>query len=196
MSSQSLIQKDPQPDAKYFSSYKSNEVDKTSFNYCTTLTSLLLCWDRLGRAMANAFAGNANSIAWDLVKENGEKDPCKKNPLEGIETCWEKDCLRKDTIFIFIFWGCGLAFLFFGLWVFYGSGSFFLKGTVGCSNFWIGQFDKKKLSGWAELMCKPACTLAPEENEEQLSGPLFVAELMKSCACAQAFRPNRACLYG
>ncbi len=32
-------------------------------------------------------------------------------------------------------WACGLALLFFGLWVFCGSRSFFLIGTVGCSNF-------------------------------------------------------------
>jgi hypothetical protein len=51
------------------------------------------------------------------VKENGEEEPCKKNPLEVIKTlkkeeelCLkrknvfkEKMCLRKDTIFIFIF---------------------------------------------------------------------------------------------
>ncbi len=78
------------------------------------------------------------------MKENGKEDPCEKNPLEVIETCSEIKknceglCLRKDTIFIFIFlrlWACGLILLFFGLWVFCGSSSFFLEGTVGCNNF-------------------------------------------------------------
>jgi hypothetical protein len=32
-------------------------------------------------------------------------------------------------------WACGLTLLFFGLWVFYGSSGFFLKKTMGCSNF-------------------------------------------------------------
>jgi len=32
-------------------------------------------------------------------------------------------------------WACGLALLFFGLWVFYGSSGFFLKKTMGCNNF-------------------------------------------------------------
>jgi hypothetical protein len=32
-------------------------------------------------------------------------------------------------------WACGLTLLFFELWVFYGSNSFFLKGRVGYNNF-------------------------------------------------------------
>jgi hypothetical protein len=32
-------------------------------------------------------------------------------------------------------WACGLALLVFGLWVFYGNNSFFLKGIVDYNNF-------------------------------------------------------------
>ncbi len=41
MSSQSLIWKDPWPNAKYFFTYKSNKVNKASFDHFTALTSLL-----------------------------------------------------------------------------------------------------------------------------------------------------------
>jgi hypothetical protein len=50
--------------------------------YCPHVSPTSL--DRLGWAMADAFAGNASAVAWDPVKENGEEDPCKKNPLEVI----------------------------------------------------------------------------------------------------------------
>ncbi len=85
-----------------------------------------------------------------------------------------------------------LALLFFGLWVFCGSSSFFLKGTVGYSNFWIGQSGKKKLSRRAERSgCASRLALRPLSGpEERLSGPLFVAECTKLCSCAQALCPR------
>jgi hypothetical protein len=52
----------------------------------------------------------------------------------------EELCLKRRTMFKahnFYFlrlWACGLALLFFGLWVFYGSNSFFLKGTTDYNN--------------------------------------------------------------
>jgi hypothetical protein len=76
MSFQFLIRKDPQPDAKYFSSYKSNKVDKTSFDHCITLRSFLLQWDRLSRAMEDVFASNASIVAWNLCE--GE---CRRRPM-------------------------------------------------------------------------------------------------------------------
>jgi hypothetical protein len=77
-----------------------------------------------------------------------------------------KNCVYGRTQFYFYFlrlWACGLALLFFGLWVFCGS-SFFLKGTVGCSNCWIGQFGKKELSGRAERMWKRPCTSTSQRS--------------------------------
>jgi hypothetical protein len=117
------------PNAKYFSSYKSNKVDNVSFDRCIALTSLLLWWDRLGQAMANAFVG----MRVLLFETLGNWDMLRKEEL------WRRTVFKEGHNFYIYFlrlWACGLALLFFGLWVF--CGSFFLKGTVGCNNFWIG----------------------------------------------------------
>ncbi len=112
MSSQSLTWKDSQPNAKYFSSYKSNKV---SFDHCTALTSLLLWWDRLGRAMANAFVGNASVVAWDPHEGEWRRRPMYEKSFGGDWDMLRKEDLTKtmfkDTIFIFI------CFSVVGMWV-------------------------------------------------------------------------------
>jgi hypothetical protein len=145
----------------------------------TSLRKILWRWLRhVGKRRKTVFK-KKDCVSWRIVFK-------KKDYVS-----W-KTVFKEGHNFIFIFlrlWACGLALLFFGLWAFCGS-SFFLKGTVGCSNCWIGQFDKKKLSGRAELSwahVEAALHFDLSGVEELLSGPLFVVERTKLCACAEAF---------
>jgi len=123
---------------------------------------------------------HVRKILWRCLKHVEKKKLCLK-----IRTMF-----KEGHYFYFLrLWACGLTLLFFGLWVFCGSSSFFLEGTVGYNNFWIGQFGKKKLNRWTEWSeCASRLPLQPLSGvKERLSRPLFMAEWTKLCACAQAF---------
>ncbi len=62
---------------------------------------------------------------------------------------------------------------------------FFLKGNGELQQF-LNRVVRQKEAEWSS--CARQLALQPlSRAEERLSGPLFVAEQTKSCACAQTF---------